>query len=196
MKTSLAILLALTLTALTAAQAMAKMSQARGLEKYGYPVVLASVDFVPGQALTITVPDQVSAGTPPGYATFSIPAHAFTKPVTIRFLGAKNSSWDAQVSPKLKVIANFAYLITDNEGHIVSKFNKSIKYTLKDSMVTRQSIYWATTQHNPPRLIDANKASRIKGMMLTHPTPVSTVGWIITTPRAELHMGSMGGSKM
>lgn len=196
MKASLTLLLALTMTALFASQSMATMSQTRGLENYGYPVVLASVNFVPGQPLKITLPDQVTAGTPPGYATFSIPANAFTEPVTIHFLAAENSAWDRHVSPKLKVIANFAYLVTDKSGKIVSKFHKPIMYTLKDSMVTKHSVYWATTPHNPPRLIDANKASKINGMMLSHPTPVSKVGWIITTPKSELHMGSMGGSKM
>jgi len=196
MKTSFAILLALVLSVLTASQSLSAMSQQRGLQKYGYPVVLASVDFVPGQAQIVTVPDQVSPGTPPGYATFSIPAHAFTKPVTIRFLAAKNSDWDSKVSPKLKVIANFAYLITDKADRIIVKFNEPIMYTLKDPMITKHSVYWATTPTSPPKLINANKASKIKGMTLTHPTPVSKVGWIITTPKAELSMGSMSGSKM
>lgn len=57
-----AILLVLALTALTVSQAL---SQEGGLEKYGYSVVLASVNFVPGQSLTVTVPDQVSAGILP-----------------------------------------------------------------------------------------------------------------------------------
>lgn len=196
MKASFAILLTLVMTALTTSLATAAMSQPRGLEKYGYPVVLASVNFVPGRTLVVTVPDQVSSGTPAGYATFTIPAHAFAEPVTIRFLAAKNSAWDQQVSPKLKVIANFAYLITDKEGKIVSKFNEPIMYTVKDSMISEHSIYWATTPHNPPKLIDANKASTIKGMTLSHPTPVSKVGWIITTPKDDLHMGSTNGSKM
>jgi hypothetical protein len=196
MKASLTLLLALFMTALTVSPSVATMTHTRGLENYGYPVVLASVNFLPGQPLEITLPDQVSGGTPPGYATFFIPANTFTEPVTLRFLAAKNSAWDRHVSPKLKVIANFAYLITDKNGNIITKFNQPILYTLKDSMVTKNSVYWATTPHNPPKLINANKASKIEGMTLTHPTPVSKVGWIITTPKAELHMGSMGGSKM
>jgi len=187
------ILPTLLLIGLSASQAVAAMSSPRGLQKYGYPVVLASVEFTPGHALKVTVPDQVTGGQPPGYATFSIPAHAFTKPVTIRFLAGKVSAWDKHVSSKLKVIADFAYLITDNSnGAIVKKFNQPITYTLKDPMVTKDSVYWATTAHNPPKLINANKASRIKGKTLSHPTPVSAVGWIITTPKSEL---SMGGSK-
>ncbi len=172
---------------------------ARGLQKHGYPVVLKTVHFKPGKGMKVTVPDQVTKGTPAGYATFSIPAHAFTKPVTIRFLAARNSRWDKRVPGKLKVIANFAYLITDTaSGKIVTKFNQPIGYSVKDSMITKDSVYWATTAHNPPKLINANKASRIHGMTLSHPTPVSTVGWIITTPKSELHMGmskSMKSSK-
>ena len=175
---------------LPAAQALAQSSHHRGLQKFGYPVVLKTVHFKPGKAMKIKLPDQVTKGTPPGYATFSIPAHAFAKPVTIRFLAAKNSRWDKQVPNKLKVIANFAYLITNTRtGAIVNKFNEPIRYTVNDSMVTKDSVYWATTAHHPPKLINANKGSRINGHMLSHATPVSTVGWIITTPKSELSMG-------
>lgn len=182
---------------LATAQAQASMSpNAQGLEKYGYPHVLTTVKFKPGRAMTVTVPDQVTMGTPPGYATFSVPGDAFKEPVTIRFLAAKNSYWDKKVPSKLKVIANFAYLITNTKtGAVVSKFNKPITYTLKDSMVTKDSVYWATTAHHPPKLIDANKASKIHGTTLVHPTPVSLVGWIITTPKSELSMG-MGSKSM
>lgn len=187
----------LLLMSLAASQAQASMSpQAQGLEKYGYPHVLTTVKFKPGRAMDVTVPDQVSKGTPPGYATFSIPGNAFKEPVTIHFLAAKNSYWDKKVPSKLKVIANFAYLVTNTKtGAVVSKFNKPITYTLKDSMVTKDSVYWATTAHNPPKLIDANKASKIHGTTLVHPTPVSVVGWIVTTPKSELSMG-MGSKSM
>jgi hypothetical protein len=184
---------------LATAQAQTSMSaNAQGMEKYGYPHVLTTVKFKPGRAMAVTVPDQVTKGTPRGYATFSVPGNAFKEPVTISFLAAKNSYWDNKVPSKLKVIANFAYLITNTKtGAVVSKFNKPITYTLKDSMVTKDSVYWATTAHHPPKLIDANKASKIHGTTLVHPTPVSFVGWIITTPKSELSMGmgskSMGG---
>lgn len=189
----------LLLLGLPASQALASMTHPRGLQEFGYPVVLASVHFTPGQALKVTVPDQVTGGQPPGYATFSIPAHTFNKPVTIRFLAASNTAWDQHVSSKLKVIANFAYLVTDNNGNIVKKFNKPITYTLKDPMVTQDSVYWATTAHHPPKLINANKASKISAKTLKHPTPVSSVGWIITTPKSDLSMGKAspsGANKM
>lgn len=190
MKRSLVIALTgLAAAALPASQALAS-SHARGLQKYGYPVVLKTAHFKPGHAMKVTLPDQVTKGTPPGYATFSIPAHAFTKPVTIRFLAAKNSWWDMRVPKKLKVIANFAYLITNTRtGAMVKKFHQPIEYSVKDSMVTKDSVYWATTAHHPPKLINANKGSKIHGMTLSHATPVSFVGWIITTPKSELHMG-------
>ena len=187
----------LLLMGLATAQARASTTpNPQGLEKFGYPHVLTTVKFKPGRAMDVTVPDQVTKGTPPGYATFSIPGNAFKEPVTIRFLAAKNSYWDKKVPSKLKVIANFAYLVTNtNTGAVVSKFNKPITYTLKDSMVTKDSVYWATTAHHPAKLINANKASKIHGTTLIHPTPVSIVGWIITTPKSELSMG-MGSKSM
>lgn len=194
MKARVVLILSLLLPALAAVQAQAAMTaHPQGLEKYGYPYVLTTVKFQPGRAMDVTVPDQVSKGIPPGYATFSIPQNAFTKPVTIRFLAAKNSYWDKQVPAKVKVIANFAYLITDTQtGAIVHKINNPIMYTLKDPMVRKGSVYWATTAHTPAKLINVNKASRISKGTLIHPTPVSFVGWIITTPKAELSMGSSG----
>lgn len=191
MKLRLFFLPALLVVGLTACQTLTTASHPQGLEKYGYPYVLKTVHFTPGTAMKVTVPDQATSGPPPGHATFSIPANAFTMPVTIQFLAAKNSSWDSKVSSDLKVIANFAYLITNtNSGAIVGKFNKPIMYTLNDPMVTKDSIYWATTAKNPPKLINANKASVIKGTMLRHGTPVSVVGWIITTPKSQISMGS------
>jgi len=181
------------LLVLSALLTVASAAQMRGLEKYGYPHVLKTVHFKPGKAMKVTVPDQYTKGKPMGYATFSIPGDAFTKPVTIRFLAARNSRWDKRVSSNLKVIANFAYLVTNTRtGAIVKKFHAPIMYSVKDSMVTKDSVYWATTAHHPPKLINANKASKIHGTTLRHPTPVSAVGWIITTPKSELSMGSSG----
>ncbi len=201
MKARSLLLPAMVLVGLAASLTVADAAHMRGLENYGYPDVLKTVHFKPGKAMQVTLPDQYTMGKPMGYATFSIPGDAFTMPVTIRFLAAPNSRWDKRVPSNLKVIANFAYLVTNTRtGAMVKKFHKPIMYSVKDSMVTKDSIYWATTAHHPPRLINANKASKIQGTTLRHPTPVSVVGWIITTPASELSMGSSGsmghGGKM
>jgi len=166
-----------------------KATNPRGLEQFGYPYVLKTVNFQPGHAVTVTVPDAVTSGPAAGEATFAIPADAFSMPVTFQILAGTNGSWDSQVPSTLKVVANFAYLVTDPAtGAIVKKFDHPVTYSVTDSMITKNSVYWATTAADPAKLFNANKASMISGTTLDHPTGVSMVGWIITTPKSEISM--------
>lgn len=175
---------------LTACQTLSHRQAPEGLMKYGYPHVLKTISFTPGQAVTVKVPDAYTMGKPYGYETITLPANAFKVPVRFEVLAASNSYWDKYVSSNLKVVANFAYLVTDAKtGAIVKKFNKPARYSVTDSMITKDSVYWATTAAKPPKLINANKASKINGTTLSHLTPVSVVGWIITTPKSEISMG-------
>lgn len=177
---------------LTACQTMSKSQTPEGLMKYGYPHVLKTIDFEPGHAVTVKVADAYTMGKPYGYETISIPADAFTMPVKFEILAGTNSAWDKMVPSNLKVVANFAYLVIDpSTGALVTKFNKPAMYSVEDSMITKDSVYWATTAATPPKLINANKASKISGMTLSHATPVSAVGWIITTPKSEISMKKM-----
>jgi len=185
----------LLILSLSACQTTMSRQKPEGLMKYGYPHVLKVVNFKPGHAVSVKVPDAYTMGKPYGYETISIPADAFTMPVKFEILAGTNSAWDKEVPSKLKVVANFAYLVIDPAtGAIVKKFNKPAMYSVTDSMITKDSIYWATTAANPPKLINANKASRINGTTLSHATPVAAVGWIITTPKSEISMnGSSSG---
>lgn len=174
---------------LTACQTMMYHQKPEGLMSYGYPHVLKVINFKPGHAVTVKVPDAYTRGKPYGYETISLPANAFTMPVKFEVLAGSNQAWDKKVPSNLKVVANFAYLVINPAtGAIVKKFNKPAMYSVTDSMITKDSIYWATTQKSPPKLINANKASKITGHTLMHGTPVSFVGWIITTPKSEIKM--------
>ena len=177
---------------LTACQTMSHAQKPEGLMKYGYPHVLKTINFKPGHAVTVKVADAYTMGKPYGYETITIPADAFTMPVKFEILAGTNQAWDKMVPSNLKVVANFAYLVTNPKtGAIVKKFNKPAMYSVTDSMITKDSVYWATTAAQPPKLINANKASKINGTTLSHATPVSVVGWIITTPKSEIKMGKM-----
>lgn len=180
---------------LAACQTAIKAANPQGLEKFGYPYVLKTVNFVPGHAMTVKVPDTYVRGMAPGYATYTIPANAFNEPVTIQILAGKNSYWDGMVNSKLQVVANFAYYVTSKTtGKPVVKFNAPIIYSVTDSMVNSHSVYWATTAANPPKMINANKFSKISGDTLKHGTPLSAVGWIITTPKSDISMSSSSSS--
>jgi hypothetical protein len=177
---------------LSACQTLSQAQKPEGLMKYGFTHVLKTINFKPGHAVTATVPDAYFMGKPYGYATISIPADAFTMPVKFQILTGSNSYWDKYVASNLKVVANFAYLVTDvSTGAVVTKFNKPAMYSVKDSMITKDSIYWAVTASRPPKIINANGATKINGMGLMHPTSVSSVGWIITTPKSEISMKKM-----
>jgi hypothetical protein len=158
-----------------------------GLTEYGYPHVLASINLEPGQKAQIMVPDQYSTGQVNGYMTITIPGDAFSVPVRFEVLAGSNSSWDKQVSSDLVVVANFAYRVIDrNTGKLVDKFDNPVTWEVQDPMVNMNSVYWATTAANPPKLIDANAASKIMGDTLEHAQPVALVGWIVTTPKSAI----------
>ncbi len=158
-----------------------------------FPHVLASVDLQPGQSASITVPDAYFKGAAPGEMTVYIPVNSFTDPVRFQLLASSNARWDGMVKSGEKVVANFAYRVLDlKTDQLVAKFAGPVQYTVSDSMIDKNSIYWAVKPGSPPTLINANKASTIHGSVLSHGTPVSTVGWIITTPSADL--ANMSGS--
>jgi hypothetical protein len=164
------------------------------LTQYGYPHVLAVLYLDPGQKGKITVPDQYTMGKTYGYATYTIPAGTFSAPVKFEILAAANSAWDKQVPSDVTVVANFAYRVTDlKTGKPIEKFSKPITYSVNDTMITRDSVYWATTATSPVQLKNANGGSKISGTVLEHATPVSAVGWIITTPKSDLKAMGMAG---
>lgn len=160
--------------------------------------VLATVNLQPGQSASITVPDAYFKGTAPGEMTIYIPVNTFKDPVTFQVLASANGRWDAIVKPGQKVVANFAYRVMDNKtGQLVTKFPSPVHYTVGDSMIDKNSIYWAVKPGPTPKLINANSGSTIKGDVLSHATPTTAVGWIITTPKSDLAMSgnSSGGGQ-
>lgn len=152
-----------------------------------FPHVLATVDLQPGQSASITVPDAYFTGAAPGAMTIFIPSDAFANPVTFQLLASSNSRWDAMVASGQKVVANFAYRVVDRKtGQPLEAFKAPLTYTVSDTMIDSHSIYWAVKPGSAPKLIDANAASKIHGNVLAHGTPTAAVGWIITTPKADL----------
>lgn len=156
--------------------------------------VLASVDLEPGQSASITVPDAYFQGAAPGEMTIYIPVGTFQDPVTFQVLAAPNDSFGALVQPGQKVVANFAYRVLDRKtNQVVTAFPSPVQYTVADGMIDENSVYWAVKPGATPGLVNANSASTIQGDVLSHPTPTAAVGWIVTTPKADLSM-SGGGS--
>jgi len=178
----------ITAMALVAVAASAQSGNQAGLSRYGYPYVVGTLDLQAGAGGTLTVPDQYTGGKPAaGSATITIPAGEFSVPVKFEVLAAANMNWDNKVAPNQKVVANFAYrVINEDNGQLIEKFARPVTYTVQDPMITGHSVYWATTESSPPKIINANKATTIAGHTLTHPQPVASVGWIITTPKKDL----------
>jgi len=154
--------------------------------------VVGTITLNAGQSGSLKVPDQYSGSkNAMGMATVTIPKGAFSVPVKFQVLASRNSAWDNKVSSSQKVVANFAYRVIDtNNGKLVKQFQKPVTYSVNDPMITSDSIYWATTPKSNPKIINANKATMISNHTLSHPQPVATVGWIITTPRSDLSSNS------
>lgn len=159
-----------------------------------FPHVLATVSLQPGQSASITVPDAYFTKSAPGEMTIYIPTNAFQDPVEFQVLASSNKRWDSMVNSKDMVVANFAYRVLDTKtGKLVEAFKSPVQYTVSDSMIDSNSVYWAVKPGSPPKLINANAKSKIQGNVLSHGTPVAAVGWIITTPKADL-ASTMSGS--
>jgi hypothetical protein len=159
-----------------------------------FPQVLATLNLRPGQSATVTVPDAYFKGVAAGEMTIYVPANAFQDPVRFQVLTSSNGRWDGMVPMGLKVVANFAYRVVDTKtGKPVEAFRAPVQYTVSDGMIDANSVYWAVKPGDTPKIIDANAHSTIHGTVLSHPTPTAAVGWIITTPKADLK-GAMGGS--
>lgn len=157
--------------------------------------VLATVDLQPGQSASITVPDAYFMGAAPGEMTIHIPTNAFRDPVRFQVLASPNGRWDGMVQRGLKVVANFAYRVVDTKtGQPVQAFQAPVQYTVSDSMIDGHSVYWAVKPGGSPKIVNANAHSAIHGNVLSHPTPTAAVGWIITTPKADLAGMMKGGT--
>ncbi|HVA37218.1 MAG TPA: hypothetical protein VNJ51_06365 [Candidatus Dormibacteraeota bacterium] len=165
----------------------AQAAQAPDLAQYGYRHVLATVHLQPGQTARITVPDAYSAGKAMGYATITVPAGAFTVPVKFEVLAGSHQHWQALAPKGLVAIANFAYRVTDTAtGQRIAAFHAAVTYSVRDAMVAKDSVYWATTATSPAKFLDASPHTAIDGDVLTHPQMTANVGWVITTPKADL----------
>lgn len=159
-----------------------------------FPHVLATVSLQPGQSASITVPDAYFMGAAPGEMTIYIPPDAFKDPVTFQLLASTNSQWDSLVKSNLMVVANFAYRVIDSKtNQPLNGFSAPLQYTVADTMIDMHSVYWAVKPGATPTLINANAASSIHGDVLSHATPTAAVGWIITTPKADLAMPAKTG---
>lgn len=161
-----------------------------------FPHVLASLELQPGQGGSVTVPDQYTAGPAAGAMTIHVPAGAFQDPVRFEVLAAPNASFASLVPNGVTVIANFAYRVTDlKTGALLTSFAAPASYTVSDTMVTKDSRYWAVhPSGESATLTDASAGSTIQGAVLSHPTPTAAVGWIVTTPTAQAMAGGASSS--
>jgi hypothetical protein len=147
---------------------------------HGFPNVIATRDFTPGTAATINA----------GPYTISVPADAFTVPVTINVLSGDPSSFSSNApSGEVPVLA-FAFNVKDAKGNLVVKFNKPVMLTANDAQIYADSQYYnvaadGSFTKNPTGLQESAGE-------LSHPIAGAPVGWVITTPASEVSMSSGG----
>ncbi len=182
-----ALLIAAVPIAMLAAAPLMAQSAMPDMTQFGYPQLLARVFLQPGQAATIVVSDRSPVSATSGTLSVSIPATEFTVPVQFDLLANSNSYWDSMAPNGTSVVANFAYRVTDlSTGQLIDKFKVPLAISIIDPGVSKDSVYWATTANGTPKLIDANQASFISGDDLEHAQGIASVGWIVTTPSAQV----------
>ena len=145
-----------------------------GMSAYGFPKVIATVQFKPGQAATVNS----------GPITVLIPADAFAVPVTFQLLQGDQSYWQGYVPLGQKVVTDFAFRVLDSSGALIATFSQPVLFVLTDSQVGPTTLYENTTATKPPKVESNPVASQIQGHVLKHEVSASVVGWLIANPAA------------
>lgn len=139
--------------------------------QHGFPTVVASTSFTPGQAATVSY----------NGISVAIPGTTFTAPVTFQLLEGPLSAFSAKAPAGQTPVADFAFrVINPATGALIGTFNGAVKATVTNSQINQHSLYEdiSTTGAYSTNPI----APTISGDVLTHPIKAATVGWVVTSP--------------
>jgi len=137
----------------------------------GFATVLATKDFTPGTALTITADPY----------TVEIPADAFSQAVVFEVLSGDVADFTAKAPSGEKPVLAFAFRVTDKKtGALIAKFDKPVTLTAKSSDIVAKSKYYDIASDGT---YTANAtAATVKDGSLVHPVAGAGAAWVITSP--------------
>lgn len=159
------------LVLISPASAYAATTAGPNMTQFGFPNVLAKATVNVGHAESLKSGD----------ITINIPANAFSVNVNFELLGGNNGTFQPLLSNKSKeIVDNFAFKVTNlSNGQIISTFNAPVIASITNPKINSTSEYMNTTPTKPIHLTNNPKAPTITGDTLTHPNPISSVGWVV-----------------
>jgi hypothetical protein len=140
---------------------------------YGFPTVVTTAKIPANASSTTTL--QANG------ASFVIPAHFSTDPVTFEVLEGPLANFSANAPAGQTPIYDFAFKVVDNKtGQLVGQFQQPVMFTYTNSEVDAKSMYFnlsttGTYANNP-------KTLSIQGHTLSHKIAGAPVGWVVTSP--------------
>ncbi|WP_054970736.1 hypothetical protein [Alicyclobacillus ferrooxydans] len=152
-------------------------------------VFAATVDFqahgFPNVAAEALIPVGVGATLQAGGAKVTIPAGAFSDPVKFEILQGPLVSFDAKAPEGQTSIFDFAFKVIDEKtGALVASFGKPVVFSYTNRNVNVQSMYYNI---GPTGMYTLNPVKpTISVDTLTHGITGASVGWVITSPCAEV----------
>ncbi len=150
---------------------VANPSPATDFTQHGFPTILASTAFTPGTAATLAV----------NGISISIPANAFSIPVTVQLLQGPTAQFQSSLSAGQRVVTDFALKVLDPAtNQLVSTFNAPVVAKITSPQINQKSQYLDVS---PTGTIEANPIpSTIVGHVMTHKIAAAAVGWVVSTP--------------
>lgn len=156
------------------------------MTQFGFPQVMATVNFTPGQATSLTAGDQ----------RVDIPADMLSKPVKFEFLEGDPSFFHQNLEAddaSKAVLATFAFRVTDTStGQLVGRFDKPVTWSITNSQITSESEVYNTSPANPPKITANSSPGTVQGTTLTHPFGGAGVGWIVLGEAQPVGMPATG----
>lgn len=144
-------------------------------QTHGFPTVAAQAAIPAGQGATIKAGD----------ATVTIPTGTFSDPVEFELLEGPLSSFAANAPSGQTPVFDFAFKVVDQKtGAIVMKFQKPVMFSLTNTDVNANSMYYniaptGTYTLNPVK-------ATISGDTLQHAIAGAPVGWVVTSPATSV----------
>ncbi|MDA8193518.1 MAG: hypothetical protein M0Z53_05930 [Thermaerobacter sp.] len=150
---------------------VANPAAAPDFSQSGFSSVIASANFTPGQAATVSA----------NGISVAIPANAFNIPVTFQLLQGPIQHFVANAPSGQTPVTDFAFRVMDSATNtLVGAFNAPVMATITNSQINLKSQYEdiSTTGAYAANPI----APVIKGDVMTHPIKAAAVGWVVTSP--------------
>ena len=164
------------LSAGTSRNASAQQTTVPDLTQFGFPQVVGTVTYTPGQTETITAGNQQVV----------LPADFISKTVKFELLQGDPASF----APTLPItdqgrtiVVAWAFRVTDvASNQLIGRFDKPVQWSVTDPGIATGSAVYNTTAANPPVITPNATPGTITGTTLSHTFGGAGVGWLALGP--------------